>query len=142
MALMNDTCFAPVALFTAGRSAASFADIVLVEHDCDCADALEVLLAGLPGVRDVRVVSSAREALVAVQRGRVPDAIFLNSSEGTYPLIDDIRSLRHAAPEAALVLLCVYPEALRADVAELVDAAITKDTCRRDLELLLDRLGV
>jgi DNA-binding NarL/FixJ family response regulator len=118
----------------------STTNILLIEHDADCADALEVLLAGLPRVRTVRAASTAQLALADIKLGHAPDIIMLASCTASHALVATIQALRDAAPSAAIVLLSLYPAALSADVSALVDAAISKDTRRVELVELLARL--
>jgi DNA-binding NarL/FixJ family response regulator len=115
-------------------------NILLIEHDADCADALEVLLAGLPRVRAVRSASTAQLALADIKLGHTPDVILLSACAEAHALLANIQALRAAAPGAAIVLLSLYPAALSANVAALVDAAISKDTRRVELVELLARL--
>ena len=142
---MNDSsAVSTLALARSGESSAprptSTTNILLIEHNEDCADALEVLLAGLPRVRTVRATSTAQLALADIKLGHAPDVILLGSCGETHALVAIIRALRAAAPGAAIVLLSLYPEALSADVAVLVDAAISKDTRRVQLVELLAQL--
>jgi DNA-binding NarL/FixJ family response regulator len=143
---MNDpAAVIPVAFaYPGGASAPSPAsqttNILLIEHDDDCADALDVLLSGLPGVRTVRAARTAQLALADISGGHAPDVILLASCAEAHALLATIQALRLAAPGAAIVLLSVYPEALQADVAALVDATISKDTRRADLVRLLRQL--
>jgi DNA-binding NarL/FixJ family response regulator len=125
---------------TGGSSAprpVSTTNILLIERDEDCVDALEVLLAGLPRVRTVRAASTAQLALADIKLGHAPDIILLGSCADTHTLVATIQALRAVAPSAAIVLLSLYPEALSADVAALADAAISKDTRRVELMQLL-----
>ena len=142
---MNDSSAVTTLAFAqAGGSSAprpaSTANILLIEHVDDCADALEVLLGGLPRVRTVRAASTAQLALADIKLGHAPDVILLGSCAETHALVATIQALRAVAPSAAIVLLSLYPEALSADVATLVDAAISKDTRRVELVELLARL--
>ena len=136
----NITATHSAALRQASARPTTLANLLLIEHDDDCADALDVLLRALPGVRSVRVASSAQQALAALMHGQLPDMILLDACRGDVPLITALQALRVAAPRAVIVLLAVYPEALLPQVATLVDATISKDTRRSELVEVLERL--
>lgn len=139
------------------------ATILIVEHD-DCADALPTLLAELPGVGMVTVVGAADAALDAIDQlsASQSDAIAFDVGSGvTTPasvlpdvvLIDaqipgphgknldaTIADLRRRLPEAAIVMLCLYPHARRGTAHLHADRCIRKDTSPRELRALIDDL--
>jgi hypothetical protein len=116
-------------------------DLMLIEPDDDCADALEALLASVDGVGSVSVVQTLDDALRALDDGVTrPAAVFIATHSPTTALLDTLLSVRRRLPGAAIILLSVYPERVPAGVAALVDRCISKDTDRRELQELLETL--
>ena len=150
-----------VVLTAAPDSERDIANILIVEHDADCADALETILADLPGIATVLTAVTAGDAFDllddrsydVVGFGMAPDAvldsapdiIFIgahqpDSCEVALELLDTLASFRERVPDASIVLLCVYPSQYRDALGELVDGCIRKDTSARELRTLIDDL--
>ncbi len=137
------------------------ANILIVEHDADCADALETLLADLPGIATVQTAVTAGDAFELLDDGSydvvgfgmlpdvvpalTPDVIFIgahqpDSCDVALELIETLTSFRERVPDASIVLLCVYPGQYREALGGLVDGCIRKDTSARELRALIDGL--
>jgi len=137
----------------------AIANILIVEHDEDCADALEALLTDLPGVAHVKTAGTASAAFELLDDtddvvgfsadtevvAATPDIIFIGAHQpdtftSGQELIDTVTALRKRVPNASIVLLCVYPNQYRDTLGELVDGCIRKDTSARELRELIDGL--
>ena len=146
-----------VALAASPTGESDIANILIVEHDADCADALETILSDLPGVATVRTVGTAGAAFALLHDGPydvvgfgmpgapTPDVIFIGAhqpvaDEVEPQLIAAVTTFRKRVPDAWIVLLCVYPNQYRDTLRELVDGCIRKDTSARELRALIDRL--
>ena len=129
------------------------ATILIVEHDADCADALQTLLADLPGVGQVRTAGSTDDALDLVAADAditafnrsdlaLPDVIFIDAQLNTpeSSIVEAISALRQIVPSAPIILLCLYPHALRDKIHTIADRCIRKDTSHRELRALVDEL--
>jgi DNA-binding response OmpR family regulator len=130
------------------------ATILIVERDADCADALQTLLADVPGVGLVRTAGSATDALELVAGDddvtaydlsaavATPDVIFIDAQLRTpeATMVEEITSLRRTVPGASIILLCLYPHVLRDRIHSLADRCIRKDTTYRELRALVDEL--
>lgn len=124
--------------------ARGYLNILIIDEDRDCADALETLLEDMPGVGSVATASSASAALATLHDSRLahlPDVIFIDpqtrvdrvaSTQATF------RELRRRLPQAAIVLLNVYPCGITRSLRGLVDYALRKDTSYRELHDLID----
>jgi DNA-binding NarL/FixJ family response regulator len=141
---MNVLCpMYPTALLASTSGATqppALANLLLIEHDGDCAEALHTLLVNLPGVHTVRVAATTQGACVEVAHGPAPDVIFVDACGGASNLATTLRALRVAAPRAALVVLSVYPDAELPVVTRLADATLSKDTSHTQLVALFERL--
>jgi DNA-binding NarL/FixJ family response regulator len=150
-----------VALAASLDDESDIANILIVEHDADCADALETILADLPGIATVQTAATAGDAfdllndgeydvvgfgmLPAVAPAATPDVIFIgahqpDSNDVALELLDTLTTLRARVPDASIVLLCVYPSQYRDALDGLVDGCIRKDTSARELRALIDDL--
>lgn len=148
-----------VALVAAPDGESDIASILIVEHDADCADALEAILADLPGIATVQTAVTAGDAFDLLDNGAydvvgfrslqdivpasIPDVIFIgahqpDTSDVALELLDTLKSFRNRAPDASIVLLCVYPSQYRDALGGLVDGCIRKDTNARELRALID----
>lgn len=108
--------------------------VLLIEPDPDCADALETLLSSLPMVAGVDVHLAPAEALAEIAAGTLrPSVVFIATNVENPPLMRALNALEALVPDAATVVLCLYPDRLTEDVARKIDACASKDTCRRDL---------
>ena len=134
------------------------ANILIVEHDADCADALETILSDLPGIATVQTAVSAGEAFDLLDDGSydvvgfgqlptapAPDVIFIgahqpDTTEVALELLETLTTFRNRVPDASIVLLCVYPSRFRDTLGELIDGCIRKDTSARELRQLIDDL--
>lgn len=137
------------------------ADILIVEHDADCADALATILSGLPGIASVQTTVSAGDAfdllddgscdvvgfgvMLGVRPSSPPDVIFIgahqpDTSEIEPELVETLSVFRRRVPDASIVLLCVYPGRYRDTLGDLVDGCVRKDTSARELRALIDAL--
>ena len=135
-------------------------NILIVEHDADCADALESLLTDLPGIARVKTAGTASAAFELLDDGSydvvgfgagadtiptTPDVIFIGAHQpdtftSSQELMNTVASLRERVPHASIVLLCVYPNQYRDALGEMVDGCIRKDTSARELRDLIDEL--
>jgi DNA-binding NarL/FixJ family response regulator len=150
-----------VALAATPIDESDIASILIVEHDADCADALETILSDLPGIATVQTAASAGDAFDLLDDGSydvvgfgmlpdtvppsTPDIIFIgahqpDSAEIELELVETLTSFRRRVPDASIVLLCVYPSRYRDTLGELVDGCIRKDTNARELQALIDDL--
>lgn len=148
-----------VALAVSPLDECDIANILIVEHDADCADALETILAALPGVATVQTAVTAADAFDLLDDGSydvvgfgmgpdvvpTPDVIFigahqLDNCEIEFELLDTLTGFRSIAPDASIVLLCVYPNRYRDTLGDLVDGCIRKDTSASELRALIDDL--
>lgn len=150
-----------VALAASPAGESDIANILIVEHDADCADALETILADLPGIATVQTAATAGDAfdllndgeydvvgfgmLPAVAPAATPDVIFIgahqpDSTDVALELLDTLTTFRERVPDASIVLLCVYPSQYRDALDGLVDGCIRKDTSARELRALIDEL--
>jgi len=113
-------------------------DVLLIEDNRDCADALEALLYGVPVVRSVTIAASLRAAIAECERSGLRPAVVFVAGAADGP---GLSTLRQTIGDAVIVLLCVYPERLPyRDIASQVDYCVSKDTGRRDLAQLLSSL--
>jgi hypothetical protein len=116
-------------------------DVMLIEHDRDCADALQSLLASIEGVGTVYVAATAGAALEAIEAKVIrPRAIFFATQADTPTLTATLIMLRRRVPEAIVVLLCVYPECHADEAAGFAVRCLSKDTGRRELVQVLSGL--
>jgi len=150
-----------VALAAAPAGESDIANILIVEHDADCADALETILADLPGIATVQTAVSACDAFDLLDDGSYdvvgfgmtpevvpasnPDIIFIgahqpDSCDVALELLDTLTTFRERVPNASIVLLCVYPSQYREALGDLVNGCIRKDTSARELRALIDEL--
>lgn len=130
------------------NAAALHASVTIVDDDVDSAEALQALVSAHPGVVSVRTVASAAGA-VALLRGDAEVSAFSVPARQIV-LIDlhqddptaqaTLEGLRADLPDAAVVLLCLYPEQSRGAVCSLADRCVPKDTTPADLRDLLDDL--
>lgn len=131
------------------------ATILIVEQDIDCADALQTLLADVPGVGAVRTAESTTRALELVAAEAevtaygfpfpapaVPDVIFIDAQLQTpeAKMVEELTALRRTMPGARIILLCLYPHVLRDTIHAIADRCIRKDTSYRELRALIDEL--
>ncbi|HEX5166732.1 MAG TPA: hypothetical protein VFV93_15110 [Thermomicrobiales bacterium] len=135
------------------------ANILIVEQDADCADALEAILADLPGIATVQTAETTGDALsllndaeddvvgfgIACVIPPAPDVIFIgadqpDSNDVAFELLQTLTTLRRRVPDASIVLLCVYPSQYRDVLGDLIDGCIRKDTSARELHMLIDDL--
>jgi len=129
------------------------ATILIVEHDADCADALQTLLAGLPCVGQVRTAGSTDDALDLVTADAdimafgasyiaLPDVIFIDAQLDApeSSIVEAMSTLRQLVPSAPIILLCLYPHALRDKIHTIADRCIRKDNSYRELRALVDEL--
>jgi DNA-binding response OmpR family regulator len=132
------------------------ATILIVERDADCADALQTLLADVPGVGLVHTAGSASDAIELVAGDNdvtaynmsaaatvaTPDVIFIDAQLQTpeASMVEEITSLRRAAPDASIILLCLYPHVLRDRIHSAADRCVRKDTSYRELRALVGEL--
>ena len=134
-------------------SANKLAHVLIIDHDRDCIDALEMLLDDMPGVASVASAPSAaaaiatfdaRDALDAFGRSaRRPDIILIDPQvrvDRIASLQATLRALRQRLPDSAIVLLSVYPGSTNRALAGLVDRSIQKDTSYRELRALIAEL--
>ncbi|MDQ3547549.1 MAG: hypothetical protein M3439_01915, partial [Chloroflexota bacterium] len=150
-----------VALAASSTGDRDIANILIVEHDADCADALETILSDLPGITTVQTAVTAGAAFDllddrsydvagfgivpnAVQMSN-PDVIFIGAhhpdADQVEPqLLAAVTAFRSRIPDTSIVLLCVYPNQYRDTLRELVDGCIRKDTSARELRALIDNL--
>jgi hypothetical protein len=136
-------------------------NILIVETDSDCADALQALMEGLPcvgSVQTTQTLAAARELLDAAPEvvafaghgaghpavtAAAPDVIFF---DGGLTATDEVGlratlvEVRRRLPDATVVLLCVYPDHCHVSLSGLIDSCIPKDTNARELRALLDDL--
>ena len=159
MTVARDDNGVVLAASPAGES--DIANIMIVEHDADCADALETILADLPGIATVQTAVSAGDAFGLLDDGSydvvgfgmtpevvpasTPDVIFIGADQPdtfdvALELLDTLASFRNRVPDASIVLLCVYPSQYREALGGLVDGCIRKDTSARELRALIDDL--
>lgn len=150
-----------VALAATPSDESDIANILIVEHDADCADALETILSDLPGITSVQTAVTAGDAFDLLDDGSydvvgfgmtpdvapdsTPDIIFIgahqpDSAEIQLELVETLTSFRDRVPDASIVLLCVYPSRYRDTLGALVDGCIRKDTNARELRALIDDL--
>jgi DNA-binding NarL/FixJ family response regulator len=135
------------------------ADIIIVDNDLDCADALQLLLSDVPGVGYVETVSDPESALTLLA-GRAPDvaayaAPAASPPDGQFQVIfldvksdrlreasvyETLGALRAMRPDAAIVLLCLYPDRTQNSACSLADRCVPKDTSYHDLRALIDDL--
>jgi CheY-like chemotaxis protein len=135
------------------------ANILIVEQDADCADALETILADLPGIETVQSAETTANALTLLDEDEhdgvgfgvtcdvapAPDVIFIgadqpDSSEAAIELLETLTTFRRRLPNASIVLLCVYPSQYRDALGDLIDGCIRKDTNARELRRLIEKL--
>lgn len=135
------------------------ANILIVEQDADCADALETILADLPGIATVQTAETTNNALTLLHDAEhdvvgfgiscavapTPDVIFIgadqpDSTEAAFELLETLTIFRRYVPAASIVLLCVYPSQYRDALGDLIDGCIRKDTNARELRALIDDL--
>lgn len=133
-------------------SAVSLASVTIVDANADAAEALQALVSAYPGVAEVRVVSSPAEAVALLSDGDQVTAyaaspvpamrrivlIDLRQDDPSAP--ETLASLRAELPDAAVVVLCLYPEHADSPVCSLADRCVPKDTTPSDLSTLLDDL--
>ena len=116
-------------------------DVLLIEPDPDCADALSSILAGLPRIDRVIVVEDAREAARALAGAEVPPTIIMvDDQPGSCAILGTIDVVSEYAPEAALILLCVYPQCVDQRVRDRVRLCVSKDVTRADLARVVDEI--
>jgi DNA-binding NarL/FixJ family response regulator len=132
--------------------AVSPASVTIVDANVDAAEALQALVSAYPGVVEVRTVSSPADAvaLLAADEQVVAYAVSSIPAMRRIVLIDlrqddpsapeTLASLRAELPDAAVVVLCLYPEQLGGAVCSLADRCVPKDTTPSDLRDLLDDL--
>lgn len=110
------------------------ANILLIEPDPDCADALAAILAGLADVEEVDVVASVGDAVRELQAAALPPAIVMvDDQPGSTEILGTIEVISRLAPASALVLLCVYPQCIDPRVRMRVDRCISKDSTHQEL---------
>ncbi len=141
----------------AGES--DIAHILIVDHDADCADALQTILTDLPGIAAVRTTMTAGTAFDLLDDGSYdvvgfglsqaissdPDIILIGAhqpepSETDLELQETLKTFRSRVPHASIVLLSVYPNRYREAFGDHVDGCIRKDTNARELHALIDEL--
>lgn len=111
---------------------------LLIDPDEDCREALGLLISDVPGVGPVWTAASLDEALRIVRDER-PAIVFLDSPRSSES-VEIAQTLRAAAPDAAIVLLCLYPERMLPALAIAVDRCVHKDVSYAELEALTLRL--
>lgn len=111
---------------------------LLIDPDEDCREALGLLISDVPGVGPVWTAAALDEALRIVRDER-PAIVFLDSPR-IPESVEIVQTLRAAAPDAAIVLLCLYPERMPAAIASAVDRCVHKDVSYAELEALTLRL--
>ena len=137
------------------------ANILIVEPDADCADALETLLSDLPGIATVQMAVTAGAAVDLLDEASydvvgigipadnngtpAPDVIFIgahvpDAAAIELELLEALTTFRSRVPDASIVLLCVYPTRYRDMLGGLVDCCIRKDTSASELRALIDNL--
>lgn len=138
-------------------------DIMIIDADTDCAEALQLLLSDVPGVGYVQTAATAHEAIDALQMQPAdgPDVVAYgreildpdHAPARQVVLLDTkvdqareaashetIMALRQHMPEVTIVLLCLYPDSARATVCTIADRCVPKDTSHADLRALIDDL--
>ena len=129
--------------------------ILIVEHDIDCLDALQTLLADMPGVGEVHAATTAVDAFnligsspdaevtaFSVPAANLPGVIFIDAQlpHPESSMVETLATLRQIAPDATIILLCLYPHSLRGRLHSIADRCIRKDTSYRELRALVDEL--
>jgi len=107
---------------------------LLLDPDEDCREALGMLISDVPGVGPVWTAAGLADALRIVRDER-PAIIFLDCPRSP-KTVEVVEALRAAAPDAAIVLLCIYPERMPAAVTTTVDRCVHKDVSYAELEAL------
>jgi len=137
------TAMARLSVTSAGSPATSPdpINVLLIEPDPDCADALSAILAGLPRIDDVTVVANIRQAARLLEAATVPPAIIMvDDQPGSCEILGTIDIVSEYAPEAALILLCVYPQCIDSRVRERVNYCVSKDVSRAELARVVDEI--
>lgn len=111
---------------------------LLIDPDEDCREALGMLISDIPGVGPVWTAAGLDEALLILRVER-PAIIYLDCSRCLIAG-EAVQALRAAAPDAAYVLLCIYPERIPSALASEVDQVLHKDVTHAELESLTLRL--
>jgi CheY-like chemotaxis protein len=123
-------------------------NILIVDHDRNCTDALELLLSDMANVGSIATAPSVDAAIAAFTRndciGWLPDVIFIDPQTSVDRVLNTqstLRALRQQLPDASIVLLSVYTSGLRRNLRALVDHAIRKDVSRHDLRAMIDTIA-
>ena len=117
-------------------------NVLILDADTDCADALEMFLNDLPGVGEVRIVANAEAGLTLPQLAN-PAVIFIDCllpHELGTSLHGTMTGLRERFPRAAIVILCLYPLREHDGAHRLADRCVRKDTSYRELRALTSEL--
>jgi hypothetical protein len=150
----------PPATSTGTNANTMTADVIIVDTDVDCADALQLLLSDVPGVGYIQTAESPDSALELlamtpdVSAYAAPPATLLDGARQMQIVFLDVKadqlreasvreslaSLRAARPDAAIVLLCLYPDGTAGSACSLADRCVPKDTSYHDLRALIDDL--
>jgi DNA-binding NtrC family response regulator len=112
--------------------------ILIVDDDVDCRDAFESLLTEMPGVGNVQ--AGAPDDGIASIGVEPPDLIFIDCRariQLNLGIVQMLKCLRQHAPDASIILMCLYPERLPHAARALLDRSIHKDVSYRELEDLV-----
>jgi DNA-binding NtrC family response regulator len=114
------------------------ATVLIVDDDVDCRDAFESLLTEMPGVGAVR--TGALDDGISALCVEPPDLIFIDCRarlQLNLGIVQMLKRIRQQAPDASIILMCLYPERLPHAARALLDRSIQKDVSYRDLEVLV-----
>ena len=117
-------------------------NILILDADADCADALDMFLNDLPGVGQVRTAATS-EAGLTLSQSLDPAVIFIDCMlphELGTSLHATMTGLRERFPRAAIVVLCLYPLREHDGAHRLADRCVRKDTSYRELRKLTSEL--
>lgn len=120
----------------------SFANILILDADVDCADALEMFLDDLPGGGQVRSAATVEAGLTLLEP-LAPAVVFIDRlvpHELGASLHATLTAIRVRVPHVAIVVLCLYPLREHDGAHRLADGCVPKDTSYHELRAITSEL--
>lgn len=128
-------------------------NVLIVDEDSDCIDALETLLASMPGVGSIIAATTVAGALDdlthladsgASPAAQPPHLVLIDPQTRYGQQVDTVamlRVVRDRLPDATIVLLNVYPSGMTRSLRRMIDRSIRKDMTYRELANLIDEVA-